>query len=451
MISPEQAELDLVAAFYAPYAQDQARAAELEDYALEILDASDFADRRVAALLDAWKRAKCRGLLSEVLMLLERSEVFRLPEQGWVDFILEHQQRFVSPEHIPFLAQSIYRTSRIRQAASRLADVGAELPDLDLAMAYQIGGVGKLGDLNGRIADLIEDIDPPEYRSDFATSVQRTAKQHTEQVEKPRIHCGIRALRHLYLKPGHVVVLGAARSAGKSTFGQHIAMSAADAGHPSLIVTLEMPAQEVEERMLCAAAPCTSEDLEAPHKSESLKAKIREAAQILASKPIAVEACGHSAGSVYAAIERHVRKRDVRVVVVDFIQEISEREMFKRSRNDEIGLVMSTLKDMAVKRGLTIVALSQINRQGVEQPEMHHLRDSGTIEQGADEIVLVWKVDAELDDAGLPVAGQSPLPGVYARLAKHRGGATSVAWTPVDVDFPTFRIEPQQSGEAIYT
>ncbi len=89
-------------------------------------------------------------------------------------------------------------------------------------------------------------------------------------------------------------------------------------------------------------------------------------------------------------------QKDIKVLFVDYLQLINEPDG-RRSRNDNMGVVSRQLKSIAKDLDIAVVCLAQLNRDAAKEdrPKLHHLRDSGNIEQDADVVMMLWRKSYE--------------------------------------------------------
>lgn len=136
---------------------------------------------------------------------------------------------------------------------------------------------------------------------------------------------------------------------------------------------------------------------------------------------------GRTVGQIASQCRKHKRKHGLDLLIVDYLQLVtpSDRNV---SRNDQLGEISRGLKLMAGSLDIPVLALSQLSRAGSTgnaRPELHHLRDSGCLEQDADCVLFIYKEKRESEDADLIVA-------------KNRSGPTGMIklhWHPEYVRF----------------
>lgn len=142
-------------------------------------------------------------------------------------------------------------------------------------------------------------------------------------------------------------------------------------------------------------------------------------------------------GQIAATVRRHVRRHDVRFVVVDYLQLIAPEDR-KAPRYEQVGAISRGLKLLAKDAGVTVFAAAQLNREGdaYEVPRLSHLRESGSLEQDADVVLLLHVTETDhlraVWDVDLILAKQRNGPsGVTVTLALHRPNARFAPRVPL--------------------
>lgn len=123
-----------------------------------------------------------------------------------------------------------------------------------------------------------------------------------------------------------------------------------------------------------------------------------------------------SVAQIAATARRYARKFGVKVLVVDYLQ-LVQPENRKAGRYEQVGQISRDLKLLAGELDLAVLCAVQLNREAAdEEPELHHLRESGSLEQDANAVLLLHQRDETEYD--LKVAKQRNGPsGVSVPLA----------------------------------
>lgn len=225
------------------------------------------------------------------------------------------------------------------------------------------------------------------------------------------------------LRPGQLVTIAARPGMGKSAlagdFARHVAIRL---GKGAAIFSLEMGKQEIMMRMLSAEAKVRLQDLRGGHMSEDDWMRLARKVGELGDPPLYLDDTpGMTITNIRAKARRWKQRHDLRLIVVDYLQLMTSGQR-SESRQVEVSEFSRQLKLLAKELDVPVVALSQLNR-GPEQrtdkrPLLSDLRESGSIEQDSDIVLLLDRPDTrERDD---PRAGEADL-----ILAKHRDGPIS--------------------------
>lgn len=249
-------------------------------------------------------------------------------------------------------------------------------------------------------------------------ALQRT--QHYEDVAAGRVQSGMRTgLQHMDdllgggLKAGHLMILAARPGIGKSSFAMELAQGVALRGYPVLFLSQEMPEEEVADRAIVRAGQVNYSNVQRGTFEGDDWSRITEGVESLRGMELYVD--DQPAMSLLDIRSKARRVKGVKVIVLDYLQLCDAPE--GENRNQQIGKISRGLKALAKQLGACVIALSQLNR-GVEnrsdkRPKSSDLRDSGEIEQDADEIAFLWPL---ADDQGKDVRA------IGFALDKVRGG-----------------------------
>lgn len=224
------------------------------------------------------------------------------------------------------------------------------------------------------------------------------------------------------LHPGQMIVLAARPAIGKSTMGIDIARSASIKHNmTSVVFSLEMSRNEITMRLLSAEARVHLQKLRNGQMGEDDWAKIAATMGKISEAPLFIDDSPNmSLMEIRAKCRRLKQKHDLKLVVIDYLQLMSSGKRVE-SRQQEVSEFSRALKLLAKELEVPVIAISQLNR-GAEQrtdkrPQMSDLRESGSIEQDADIVILLHREDAYEKES--PRAGEADV-----IVAKHRNGPT---------------------------
>ncbi len=225
------------------------------------------------------------------------------------------------------------------------------------------------------------------------------------------------------LHPGQMVIVAARPALGKSTLGLDLARSAAIRhGLTSVIFSLEMSRNEITMRLLSAEARVPLHHMRSGSMSDEDWTRLARRMGEVSSAPLFIDDSPNmSMMEIRAKCRRLKQRHDLRLVIVDYLQLMSGARKVE-SRQQEVSEFSRALKLLAKELEVPVVAISQLNR-GPEQrtdkkPMLSDLRESGSLEQDADVVVLLHREDAYERES--PRAGEADL-----IVAKHRNGPTA--------------------------
>jgi replicative DNA helicase len=191
------------------------------------------------------------------------------------------------------------------------------------------------------------------------------------------------------LKPGELYIIAGRPAMGKSTYALNIASHNALKGERVLFFSLEMPREQLIEKMIAGKAGVELDSFKAARFNKDEWALVGSATGLFHDKNLFIDDNG-----LQTVKSLRVKCKKVRpsLVVVDYLQLMSGDSI---NRVEEISQISRGLKLLAKDMSCPVIALSQLNR-GVEsrkdkRPMLSDLRDSGAIEQDADVIQFVYR------------------------------------------------------------
>jgi replicative DNA helicase len=199
------------------------------------------------------------------------------------------------------------------------------------------------------------------------------------------------------LQNGEMIVIAARPSMGKTALGMNIIEGiAAERGIPSVVFSLEMSKQQLAQRMLCSRGKIDSHKLRKgmlqSHEYQQLATVVGQ----LAKAPIWVDDSACLTPLELRAKARRLKlQHDIRCIMIDYMQLMDNPG--PENRQQQISEISRAIKAVAREINVPVIAISQLNRasEGREghRPRMSDLRESGSIEQDADVIMLLHRED----------------------------------------------------------
>jgi replicative DNA helicase len=225
------------------------------------------------------------------------------------------------------------------------------------------------------------------------------------------------------LHPGQMIVVAARPAVGKSALALDFARSATIRhGLPTVLFSLEMGRNEITMRLLSAEARVPMHIMRTGQMSDEDWGRLAKRMSEVADAPLFIDDSPNmSLMEIRAKCRRLKQRHDLKLVIIDYLQLMSSPKRVE-SRQQEVSEMSRSLKLLAKELAVPVVALSQLNR-GPEQrqdkkPMLSDLRESGSIEQDADVVILLHREDAYERES--PRAGEADL-----IIAKHRNGPTA--------------------------
>lgn len=196
-----------------------------------------------------------------------------------------------------------------------------------------------------------------------------------------------------------LIIVGARPSVGKTAFALNIAQNVAiKAGENVAIFSLEMGAEQLVMRMLCAEGNIDAQRLRTGSLTDEDWGKLTMAMGSLSNAGIFIDDTpGVRMNDIRAKCRRLKQEHGLGMILIDYLQLILGSGRSGENRQQEVSEISRSLKQLARELEVPIIALSQLSR-GVEQrqdkrPMMSDIRESGSIEQDADIVAFLYRDD----------------------------------------------------------
>lgn len=234
------------------------------------------------------------------------------------------------------------------------------------------------------------------------------------------------------LAPGRLVIVGARPGQGKSSLIAQAAVCASEKGAGTLFFSLEMSGTELAARMICSKAGVDSAAYMQGRLTPGDRAKTDAAAKQLNGSFYIDETPNLSIDELRLRAIRHRAKfDDLGLLVVDYLGLASAPHRRGEGRHLEVGAVSRGLKELAKELHVPVLAAHQLNRNADDKvdaaPKLSQLRESGSCEQDADQVVLLWPFQKD-PRTGMLVDWQAQVRPVAVFVAKNRHGAQAVLY-----------------------
>ncbi|WP_234329379.1 MULTISPECIES: replicative DNA helicase [unclassified Streptomyces] len=224
--------------------------------------------------------------------------------------------------------------------------------------------------------------------------------------------------------PEQFIVVAGRPAMGKSTLAMDFIRACSVKGDvPTAFFSLEMGRREINYRLLSATGKVALHHIRSGSMTEDDWTRLATAQAEIKQAPIYIDASPNlTMMDIRAKARRMVQRHGIKMIVIDYLQLMQNGGKAAESRQQEVSEISRGLKLLAKELHMPVIALSQLNR-GPEQrtdkkPMVSDLRESGSIEQDADIVMLLHREDAYEKES--PRAGEADI-----IVAKHRNGPTA--------------------------
>jgi len=259
--------------------------------------------------------------------------------------------------------------------------------------------------------------------------------------------------------PGDLTILAARPAMGKTALALNICRHAAQKGIASVFMSLEMPRIQLCDRIITMETEINGNIVRIGRFTPDEFQRVNDACSKVYDMPIYIDDRG---GLEFNEVRRVIRRQaklhpEIKFAIIDHLQLVRGRN--QQNRNLELGEISGGLKALAKELRIAIICLSQLNR-GLEsrnnpykRPKLSDLRDSGSIEQDADNVIFIyrpWVYGDTKDPVNPEVELQIEEEDCELIVAKQRQGATGTARCMFYEKIQRFRSYSKLSPDEIY-
>lgn len=265
------------------------------------------------------------------------------------------------------------------------------------------------------------------------------------------------------LQNGEMIIIAARPSMGKTSLAlnlaEQIAFGAAmdqrkpdSVGVPLAFFSLEMSKSAIAQRLLSAASGFSSHDMRSGRLTPDDYDHLCKVMYELSEAKIYIDDTpGMSVLQLRTRARRLVAQYGVRCIMIDYLQLMSAPQAARESRQVEVSAISRGIKALARELNVPVVCLSQLNRgpenRGDNRPRMSDLRESGSIEQDADVVMLLHReAYYHVGDKDWELENEDKLNVAEIIIAKQRNGPTDVVRLTWDQRLTRFRNYASHSG-----
>jgi len=411
----------------------------------------DFYSEAHAAIFDALRILHTESRGGDLVALTDamRSRSM-LDDIGGVDYLVRLAEQTPSAASAPHYAKIVRDKAQLR----RLIDAAGQI----MYEAYHAGGGdGQGGDGARAVLDAAEQriFDIAEQATNVdQESLERLLNQIMDALEANEGRAitgyasGYSDLDEMTsgLQPGELIILAARPSMGKTALALNLAEQIAFGGSPYAaqgpatpvgFFSMEMSRQAIAQRLLCARAGVDSHRFRTNRLRKEDFSSLMESADALSRAPLFIDDTPSlSVMLLRAKARRMVKRHQIKCLFIDYLQLMTAPTVSSDGRQQEVSAISRGVKALARELNIPIICLAQLNR-GAEQreghrPRMADLRESGSIEQDADVIMLLHREeyyhvgDHEWTDENPDKVGLAEL--IIAKQRNGPTGAVNLSW-----------------------
>lgn len=311
----------------------------------------------------------------------------------------------------------------------------------------------------GNVEEFIDEVESSFFslanqtRTNFVITLKESLKENLKRLENGKrepgeilgLSTGFNAVdkRLLGMQAGQMIIIAARPGMGKTAFALNIAVnSIKQSGQPVMVYSYEMLSAELSGRILSSEASIDSRKIRTNDYTASDLRNLGFAVQELSKLPLYINDSGATNLLDIKSQARKVKaEHGLGMIVIDYLQ-LMQPHIRKSSREQEIAEISRGIKELAKELSCPIVALSQLNRSATSRtdrrPQLQDLRESGSIEQDADVVILIHREDYY--DENTPERGVAEI--IVAKNRAGEPGTVKLAWVAAQTKFTDLQFDP---------
>ncbi len=395
----------------------------------ELLKPEYFYEKKHRIIYEAMQYLSANNSPVDTITLFEElKKTGKLEQAGGAAYVTQLVQDISSAANVEFHAKIVLEKWILRKLISTTLEIASR--------AYQ--GTDDVFDLMDKAESTIFNITQESFKESYK-SMDKALKEALEYIEAIHAHdistfsvpSGYSALDELLggFQKSDLIIVAARPSMGKTAFALSLARNAAvDFKHSIAIFSLEMSTLQLTTRLISAEARIDAHKIRTGRFKATEGSRISRTADKLSNAKIYIDDTpAQTILEIRAKARRLKAEKNIDMVIIDYLQLIDlDRTRSESSREREISIISRSLKALAKELNIPVIALSQLNR-AVEQrhdkrPMLSDLRESGSIEQDADVVLLLYRPEAygiTADKDGNPTEGIAEI-----IVGKQRNGPT---------------------------
>lgn len=413
---------------------------EAFDDVSDLIDAQAFYDQRAGHIFSAIAALIASDKPVDVLTVADAVSFRGVSLQ----VVHEFSQAAGTPRHARAYAEKVAEKYRSRQLIEAVASLKATAFDESISVDDRIAQAQSAIEAVGQKKQISQPQPIQNFISGAIDRVQSLADGKVYPGIKTRLGSLDKCLAG-GLKGGKLIILAARPSVGKSSLAEQICINIAQDGHPAAMFSMEMSCQEMTDRAICNVGRIDYGRYQVGNLDGEDYGRMTEAIESMRNMPFYFdEQPAMRLTDIASKARSLVRKHGIKLLVIDYLQLCSPSDS-RLSRHHQLEEISRGLKALAKQLDITILALSQLNRDITKRtsgrPMLSDLKESGAIEEDADAVILMW---SHQKSDGYAINGID--------VAKTRGGKTGVfamhfegcyqRWTESTIDLNSHENKP---------
>lgn len=386
------------------------------------LDEKDFINPRNKKIINAINKLKVEK--KEISMITVKSEIKENSSE--VLSYLSSLHIYALGANPDDIYNKLIELSKKRKLFDLLKNKISEIEEnenIDALSEDVIKEINKIEQVNEKEVTFIEQVANTIRDIEESMNTKTDYRLYTGMLDLDKLTCG--------LHNQELTIIGARPGVGKTTFALQIAEYIAKKGVETAIISLEMSDNQIIQKMLSRNTRVNSYKMRQGILEDRDVENIASYSVKLAELPIDLITKARTLQQIEVIARKLKNKKNLGLLIIDYIQLIKNKGKFS-SREQEVADITRTLKLLSLELNIPIIGLCQLNRNATRQePLLSDLRESGAIEQDADNVIFLYQ-ENDLNDGETCVD-------ITIKLAKQRAGQTGKVYMRFNKQISEFR------------
>jgi replicative DNA helicase len=379
------------------------------------LQPSDFTARSHQIVFDSCKRLFDDGKAVDTVTVVQNLTVLgRIKEIDGAYFVHKLATEFSIPGNLEHYIEEIKERARL----FRLNEIASKIQTRSESCDSVV-------ELVSEIEKDIYDLQKNQKNDNASVSA---SEELNRQIENYRNHSfgistGIPSFDSVFggLQKGQYYAIGGRPSAGKTALADQVTLHQLKNGRPVLYIALEASTERVFTKIACKHAGLIFTRFARREMNDSELKSLSKASEFIKNSPLILQRpYGITASDIRSTIRREHRNSGIELVVIDYLQKVTIPSRMDERRG--VSEASQQVQQACLDTGVPALVLVQLNREGEtsSRPSMRNIKESGQIEQDADNICLLWP---EVDPFTVDPADMLP---VMLSIEKNKDGMRGI-------------------------